>query len=102
MVGSNNGRSVVPMSLTTISCGLGSGKSCDASVSQSLACLLEAFLSERDGQLVCSSETPETYLPDYMVGYVRVAVCLLRLSRPADRPTQISRAALRYTPQIQQ
>lgn len=63
-----------------------------------LARLLESFVTERDGLLVCTSESPTTFTPDYMVGYAGVAVCFLRLSNPSTYPHQLSRRGFRYTP----
>lgn len=61
-----------------------------------LAFLLEAFSQERDGYLVFSSEFPETFTPDYMVGYAGIALCLLRLSAPDRLPHQLSRVGFCY------
>ncbi len=61
-----------------------------------LARLLEAFGRENDGKLVFSSELPNVFTPDYMVGYAGVALCLLRLSLPGQLPHQLSRAGFRY------
>lgn len=66
------------------------------SEAQSLARLLEAFATERDGLLVWPSEQPTTFTPDYMVGYAGIAVCLLRLGEPDHRPHQLSRRGFRY------
>jgi hypothetical protein len=63
---------------------------------RSLARLLEAFATERDGLLVWPSEPPWVYSPDYMVGYAGVAVCLLRLAQPELRPAQLTCAGFRY------
>ena len=62
----------------------------------SLARLLEAFARERDGHLVFSSERPDVFTPDYMVGYAGVALCFLRLSDPDHVPHQLSREGFRY------
>lgn len=61
-----------------------------------LAQLLEAFGRENDGHLVFSSELPNVFTPDYMVGYAGVAMCLLRLSLPDRLPHQLSRSGFRY------
>lgn len=66
------------------------------SEAQSLARLLEAFATEREGLLVWPSEPPWVYSPDYMVGYAGVAVCLLRLAEPELRPSQLTCAGFRY------
>ncbi|HVB71923.1 MAG TPA: class IV lanthionine synthetase LanL [Ktedonobacteraceae bacterium] len=63
---------------------------------RALALLLEAFSQERDGYLVFSSEFPDTFTPDYMVGYAGIALCLLRLSAPDRLPHQLSRSGFRY------
>lgn len=63
----------------------------------SLGRLLQAFLVERDGLLVCSSESPTIFSQDYMIGYAGVAVCLLRLSEPEETPYQLSRRGFRTT-----
>jgi hypothetical protein len=63
---------------------------------RSLARLLRAFATERDGLLVWPSESPHVYSPDYMVGYAGVAVCLLRLADPERRPHQLSRRGFCY------
>lgn len=63
--------------------------------SHALAFLLEAFSQERDGYLVFSSEFPETFTPDYMVGYAGIALCLLRLSAPDRLLRQLSRSGFR-------
>ncbi len=63
----------------------------------SLAQLLEAFASERDGLLMFPSESPGTFSPDYMVGYAGIAMCLLRLNDP-ERPPQLSRRGFRPQP----
>jgi lantibiotic modifying enzyme len=59
---------------------------------QSLARLLEAFASDREGGLMWPSESPLVFTPDYMVGYAGVAACLLRLSAPERLAHQLSRA----------
>jgi serine/threonine protein kinase len=64
---------------------------------RSLARLLEAFGVERDGRLVCASESPGVYSPDFMVGYAGVAACLVRLSDPEHFPHVLSRAAFKGT-----
>ena len=48
----------------------------------SLARLLEAFATEREGSLVFPSDAPESFVPDYMTGYAGVACCFLRLGDP--------------------
>ena len=63
---------------------------------RSLARLLEAFGSERDGRLVWTSESPYVVTPDYMVGYAGVVPCLLRLADPERRPHQLCRRGFRY------
>ncbi|MFW6074420.1 MAG: lanthionine synthetase LanC family protein, partial [Chloroflexota bacterium] len=63
---------------------------------RSMARLLEAFASERDGLLLFPSENLTTFTPDYMVGYAGVAVCLLRLSDPESIPHQLSRKGFRH------
>lgn len=62
----------------------------------SLAQLLEAFGHENEGNLVFSSELPNVFTPDYMVGYAGVAMCFLRLSLPEQLPHQLSRSGFRY------
>ncbi|HEX6290050.1 MAG TPA: class IV lanthionine synthetase LanL [Herpetosiphonaceae bacterium] len=59
-----------------------------------LARLLEAFMIERDGLLLCQSDLPDVFTPDLMLGYGGVILCLLRLSDPERRPHQISRAGV--------
>ncbi len=54
--------------------------------------LLDAWFIEQDGHLLCSSDIPNVYSPDYMVGYSGVAMALLRLARPERLPHQLSRA----------
>lgn len=61
-----------------------------------LAKLLEAFAQEQEGNLVFPSERPDTFTPDYMVGYAGVALCFLRLSAPERIPYQLSSAGFRY------
>jgi serine/threonine protein kinase len=56
---------------------------------QSLALVLESLQGERDGLLVWSSESPNVFTPDYMVGYAGVLTCLLRLSEPETLPHQL-------------
>jgi len=65
---------------------------------RSLATLLEAFASARDGQLVWPSESPMIFTHDYLVGYAGVLPCLLRLADPECRPRQLSRAGFRFIP----
>ncbi len=64
---------------------------------RTLARLLDAFASERDGGLIWPSESPTVFSPDYMTGYAGVAVCLLRLADPERLPRQLSRAGFRST-----
>lgn len=64
-----------------------------------LARLLEAFIVKRDGLLLCSSEQPTLFSPDYMVGYGGVAVCLLRLADPQIQAPLLSRCGLRQRSQ---
>ncbi len=66
--------------------------SCYLTNALTLAQLLEAFLTDREGHLMFPSESPTLFTPDYMVGYAGVAVCLLRLSAPERLPYQLSRA----------
>ena len=65
---------------------------------RTLARLLDASASERDGGLVWPSESPTVFSPDYMTGYAGVAVCLLRLADPERLPRQLSRAGFRVCP----
>ncbi|MGH2586776.1 MAG: lanthionine synthetase LanC family protein, partial [Dehalococcoidia bacterium] len=65
---------------------------------RSLAGLLEAFASERDGALVFPAESPDLFTPDYMVGYAGVALSLLRLGDPERQPHQLSRRGFRHRP----
>ncbi|MBI4492790.1 MAG: hypothetical protein HY690_08375 [Chloroflexi bacterium] len=62
---------------------------------RSLVRLLEAFAQEQEGTLRWSSDAPEVFTPDYMVGYAGVALCLLRLSAPERLPPQVSRRGFR-------
>jgi tRNA A-37 threonylcarbamoyl transferase component Bud32 len=62
---------------------------------RSLARLLEAFGTEKDGLLVWSGDSPDTFTPDYMTGYAGVAVCLLRLGYPEELSHQLSRPGFR-------
>ncbi len=48
-----------------------------------LAELMDALRREREGLLMWPSESASVCSPDYMVGYVGVATCLLRLARPS-------------------
>ncbi|HXT34078.1 MAG TPA: lanthionine synthetase LanC family protein, partial [Chloroflexota bacterium] len=73
-----------------------SGDRAYLSEAHSLATLLAAFASERDGQLLWPSESPMIFTPDYLVGYAGVLPCLLRLADPERRPRQLSRAGFRY------
>lgn len=59
---------------------------------RSLARLLNAYASEREGRLEWPSESPVIFTPDYMVGYAGILPCLLRLADPERRPRQLSRA----------
>ena len=61
-----------------------------------LARILEAFSRERDGRLVWLSDSPRLITPDYMVGYAGIAICLLRLGNPDDRPYQLSLRGFRW------
>lgn len=63
---------------------------------ESLAHLLAAFAAEQDGRLVWSSEWPNVFTPDYLVGYAGVAMCLLRLSDPSRLPCQLDRRGFRH------
>jgi hypothetical protein len=63
---------------------------------RSLARLLEAFGTEKDGVLVWPSDLPDVFTPDYMTGYAGVAVCLLRLGDPDELPHQLSRSGFRH------
>jgi lantibiotic modifying enzyme len=56
-----------------------------------LARLMQAFASERDGLLVFPSEGVHVFSPDYLVGYAGVATCLLRLGDPERLPHLMSR-----------
>jgi lantibiotic modifying enzyme len=67
-----------------------------------LAELLQAWAVEHEGRLYFPSEDPYTLSPDYMVGYVGVAMCLLRLADPENRPHQLSRAGFQYRPPKQE
>jgi hypothetical protein len=58
--------------------------------------LLVAFRVERDGLLLYPSESSRVFTPDYMVGYAGVAVALLRLADPRQRPHQLSRKGFSY------
>jgi lantibiotic modifying enzyme len=60
-----------------------------------LARLLQAFASVRDGLLMFPSEGVHVFSPDYMVGYAGVATCLLRLSDPERLPHVMSRRGFR-------
>jgi hypothetical protein len=60
--------------------------------------ILETFSRERNGQLVWLSDGPRIITPDYMVGTAGVAVCLLRLGSPDDRPHQLSMRGFRWRP----
>lgn len=71
------------------------GESLYISDAHILTRLLEAFAEERDGELVWPSESPNTFSPDYMVGYAGVAVCLLRLSAPDRLPHLLTRPGFR-------
>jgi lantibiotic modifying enzyme len=61
-----------------------------------LARILEAFSRERDGRLVWLSDSPRLITPDYMVGYAGIAICLLRLGNPDNRPYQLSLRGFRW------
>ncbi|HEX2914990.1 MAG TPA: class IV lanthionine synthetase LanL [Chloroflexia bacterium] len=69
---------------------------------RSLGQILRAYLVERNGLLVSSSETPDVFSQDYMVGYAGVAVALLRLAEPEYLPHQLSRAGFRCQPLARQ
>ena len=58
---------------------------------QLLGDLLETFAEVRDGNLMWPSEWPNTFSPDYMVGYAGVGTCLLRLSEPGRLAHVLSR-----------
>lgn len=47
--------------------------------------LLDGFIVEQDGRLVCQSDLPAVFTPDLMLGYGGVILCLLRLSHPGRR-----------------
>jgi hypothetical protein len=53
--------------------------------------LLDAFAVERDGMLLWPSDAVLDYPPSYMIGYVGVLVCQLRLAAPERLPHQLSR-----------
>lgn len=55
----------------------------DAAYAQ--ARLLDGFIVEQDGRLVCQSDLPAVFTPDLMLGYGGVILCLLRLSQPERR-----------------
>ena len=61
-----------------------------------LSRLLLAFGAEEGGLLRWPSDQPWVYGPDYMVGYAGVAVALLRLADPENRPHGLSRRGFRY------
>jgi lantibiotic modifying enzyme len=61
-----------------------------------LARILETFSRERNGRLVWLSDAPRIVTPDYIVGYAGVAMCLLRLGSPDDRPHQLSMRGFRW------
>jgi len=63
---------------------------------RTLARLLGSFLQERDGLLVCPSESMDIFTPDYMVGYAGVALALLRLGDPERRLHQLSLRGFRH------
>jgi hypothetical protein len=63
---------------------------------RSLACLLEAFGTEKEGVLTWPSDSPDVFTPDYLTGYAGVAVCLLRLGNPEELPHQLSRPGFRH------
>ncbi|HEY0734289.1 MAG TPA: lanthionine synthetase LanC family protein, partial [Herpetosiphonaceae bacterium] len=44
--------------------------------------LLDGFIVEQAGRLVCQSDLPAIFTPDLMLGYGGVILCLLRLSQP--------------------
>ena len=61
-----------------------------------LADLLQTFMIERHGQLLCQSDRPDVFAPDLMLGYGGVILCLLRLADPERRPQLLSRASFHY------
>lgn len=61
-----------------------------------LADLLQVFMIERQGRLLCQSDRPDVFAPDLMLGYGGVILCLLRLADPERRPPLLSRASFRY------
>ncbi|MBV9452749.1 MAG: class IV lanthionine synthetase LanL [Rubrobacter sp.] len=61
-----------------------------------LARLMEAFSTEKEGALVWPSDPPDVFSPDYMTGFAGVAMCLLRLSDPGGLPHQLSRSGFRH------
>jgi lantibiotic modifying enzyme len=63
-----------------------------------LAQLLDGFRIEEEGRLAWCSDRAEVVVPDYMVGFSGIAMCLLRLADPARRPHQLSRAGFRFRP----
>jgi hypothetical protein len=63
---------------------------------RSLAQLLMAFRTEDEGLLRWPSDWPWVFGPDYVVGYAGVALALLRLAEPEDRPHLLSRRGFRY------
>ena len=66
---------------------------------RSLARILETFSRERNGELVWLSDGQRIITPDYVVGYAGVALCLLRLGSPEDRPHQLSVGGFRWRPE---
>ena len=63
-----------------------------------LAHLLEAWMEERDGGLICLSVWPDTLPPGCVVGYGGIALCLLRLGDPEHMPRLLSRHGFCHRP----
>jgi lantibiotic modifying enzyme len=63
---------------------------------RSLARLMQTFAVERDGLLLWPSDTVVDYSPSYMIGYVGVAMSLLRLAAPERLPHQLSRRGFQH------
>jgi lantibiotic modifying enzyme len=72
-----------------------SGDARHLSHARSLAHLLEGFALMRKGRVSWCSEVPDLVTPDYMVGYSGVAMTLLRLADPQQRPRQLTVAGFR-------
>jgi hypothetical protein len=62
----------------------------------SLGQLLMTFQTEERGLVRWPSDWPWVFGPDYMVGYAGVALALLRLAEPGERPHVLSRRGFRY------